>query len=102
MLHRTMAIHTTRLRSEFDLLRRLRTILSHVIALSQLPVGVGSMVWQPHLRRLLSVAVYVAVAVLLLYPGLVLAQLDLINSKILFPVLALMFLLSSPAALMRH
>ena len=60
------------------------------------------MVWQPHLRRLLSVAVYVAVAVLLLYPGLVLAQLDLINSKILFPVLALMFLLSSPAALMRH
>jgi len=60
------------------------------------------MIWQHHLRRLLSVAVYLAVATLLLYPGLVLAQLDLINSRILFPVLALTFLLSSPAALTRQ
>jgi hypothetical protein len=60
------------------------------------------MVWQRHLRRLLSVAVYLAVATLLMYPGLILAQLDLINSRLLFPVLALTFLLSSPAALTRQ
>jgi hypothetical protein len=60
------------------------------------------MTWKFHFRRVFSVAVYLAVAVLLLYPGLVLVQLDLVNSDYMFLGLSLIFLMSSPPALMRR
>lgn len=60
------------------------------------------MPWHYQLRRLVDTAMYLAVASLLLYPGLVLVQADLINSQILFPVLIVIFLVSSPPKWMRH
>jgi hypothetical protein len=60
------------------------------------------MPWHYQLQRFLSIAMYFAVAGLLLYPGLVLVQADLINSRILFPAVIVAFLFSSPPRWMRQ
>ncbi len=60
------------------------------------------MPWHYQLRRFVDTAMYLSVAGLLLYPGLVLVQADLINSRILFPALIVIFLFSSPPKWMRH
>jgi hypothetical protein len=89
------------LRTGLDRWRDVQPILVSPEQAKIIRSGVRAML-KRHFRRVFSVSIYLAVAALLLYPGLILIQLDLVNSRIMFPALALIFLISSPPSLMRR
>ena len=58
--------------------------------------------WRTYLRRTLSAAVFLTAAALLLWSGYFVITMDLIDSRLMFVLMALAFLCSSPLATMKR
>lgn len=61
-----------------------------------------SMQWRLYMRRTFGAAVFITVAALLLYAGMLVIKLDLFDSRLMFVLMALAFLSSSPLARMKR
>lgn len=58
--------------------------------------------WRVILRRIFGVSVFCVVTCLLLYAGLLVVRMDLLDSRLMFVLMALAFLSSSPLARMKR
>lgn len=58
--------------------------------------------WRLYMRRALGAIIFMMVAALMLYAGMQVVKLDLVDSRLMFVLMVLAFLSSSPLAKMKR